>query len=182
MRFWCRCNELIEIDVINSSIIEFHWSKFISRCNELIEYRWSKQTHWNKRSETKRNSNFLFDVLNVDLFVWDNWCEIVVCDFYFSLYQTMFQRFKKMIIVKINWCRRTEKRSTIDWLTDSKNKKIDNWLINWLEEQKDRQLINWLTRRTRRSTIDCRCSKFIDWLISEQRDLWDAMQRYNIIT
>ena len=45
------------------------------------------------------------------------------------------------------------KRSTqlIDWLT--RNKKIVYWLnIDW-------------SRRTKRSTVDCRCNKLIDWLI-----------------
>ena len=45
------------------------------------------------------------------------------------------------------WLTRRTKRSTIDWLTDSKSKKIDYWLnVDWF-------------RRTRKSTIDCHSRK-----------------------
>ena len=55
------------------------------------------------------------------------WC---VCDFYFFLYQTMFQRFKKMNIVKIIWW--------MNWLT----RKQKNRLLTKCRkfEEKNRQL------------------------------------------
>ena len=68
----------------------------------------------------------------------------------------MFQRFKKMIIVEINRCRRAERRSTIDWLTDSKSKKISNWHVS--KTRKRRSTIDWL--------IDSKSKKIDNWLVS----------------
>ena len=74
----------------------------------------------------------------------------------------------------IDWLTRRAKRSTINWLTDSKSKKIDNWLIDWLEKQEDRQLTVWLTRKTKRSTIEMLIefsTSHHDWLTDFERDL-----------
>ena len=133
MRFWNRCNKLIEIDA--NSFVKCHWNKITSRCSEFTECRWNKQTlKQTKRNES--NQNFLFDVLKlfVDLLIW---CEfVVVCDFYFSLYQTMFQRFKKMNIVKIilklmsKLTRKHENRLLTECRLISTNKKIDYWIVS----------------------------------------------------
>ena len=109
---------------------------------------------WNWRNETKFKIFWLmFWMLICLLKINDLMC---VFDFYSSFYQTMFQRFKKMIIVKINQCRRTEKKWIIDWMSidfneqenrlltknvENSKEKIDNWLTDWFEKQKNRLLI-----------------------------------------
>ena len=95
-----------------------------------------------KRNETI-NENFWFDVLNIDLLIWNKWFN--VCVIFIFFYQTMFQRFKKMIIVKIIEISKIQKRkSTLIELIDSKKHKNrllivmsfkqTNWLINFEQE------------------------------------------------
>ena len=81
-----------------------------------------------------------------------------------------------------------EKRSTIDWLTDSKSKKIDNWLsvedsskkidtIDLLIEFSFFITMNWLTFRTRRSTIDCHY-RWLTIILADSRCVkwkWDSI-------
>ena len=91
--------------------------------------------------------------------MWDWMC---VCDFYFSFYQAIFQCFKKMIIVEIRWCRRAERRSTIDWLTDLKSKKIDNWQ---LIDSKSKKIDVWIDVEDSRK-------KFDNWLDVVEWESW----------
>ena len=65
----------------------------------------------------------------------------------------MSQRFKEMNIVEIFWW--------VDWLENKKNRLLTR--CRRLEKE-NRQLTDWLIRKAKRSTIDCRCSKFTDWL------------------
>ena len=97
-----------------------------------------------------------------------------------------------------------EKRSTIDWLTDSKSKKIDNWLsvedsskkidtIDLLIEFSSLITMSRLTFRTRRSTIDChyrwltiiladsRCVKWKSNTIIALKEKTSSSRRFTII-
>ena len=107
MRFWC------------------HWNKLTSRCSELIECRWSKQTlRQTKRNEASQTKIFVwcFEIVCwFDDLMWDCCCVWFLFFFLSSDVSTL----KKMSIVEIRSCRLTKRRSTVDCLTDSKNKKID---------------------------------------------------------
>ena len=80
-----------------------------------------------------------------------------MCDFYFSFYQTMFQRFKKMNIVKIikwtNWLIRKQKNRLLIKCRKCSNKKINCWFIDkilifhhdWLIDSKNKKINYWLS-------------------------------------
>ena len=117
----------------------------------------SKQTNRWDKNETKRNviQIFLFNVLNVDLLIRNNWCEIIDIVFIFFLSNDVstFQKneyckdfltstSKKKIDywLNVDWFRRTKRRLLIKCRKFEQKNRHD-WLIDWFDEQKNRQLI-----------------------------------------
>ena len=130
--FWNRFSRL------SKNVIEANSLVVVTNSLNVVETNKSLRQ---KRNETKR-INFFVLILNDCLLIW--WFDVKLLWMTFIFfYQTMFQRFKKMIVVNIN--------SNVNELTDS-NKKIVYWLIDWLEEQEDRLLIRMSFKQT-------------DWLI-----------------
>ena len=147
MRFWGR----------EDSLIEFHWSRFTSRCNELTECRWSRQV---AGAETKRNEAWISRPCwecnrSRNRKFWD-WFWVVVCWFdglmldccewlLFLFLSSGVSTLKKMNIVEIIWwmgwlTRKSMKIvywllfSQIHVLTDFQNKKIAIESFRWPED------------------------------------------------
>ena len=94
----------------------------------------------------------MFDVLSVNLLIKDNWCEIVECDFYFSLQQSDISTLKQEDDNCKNQLMNVEnaqaKRLIIDEMSKTRAKRstqliiiVTNSLIDWLSKQKDQLLI-----------------------------------------
>ena len=164
-----------------NSLIKFHWSKFINRCNEFIDVIETNLLKQTKRNETKRefldyvenvtnlkfeNFEYDFEWLFVDLMIW-----LLNCCKWFFFYQTMFQRFKKMNIVKIIWwrnwlIRKQKNRLLIEYRLISTNKKIDYWHVSKIRKRKstiDKSSFSQIYNHYRWFTIIFANSRCVKW-------------------
>ena len=124
-----------------------------------------RANRWDWRSEAKRNSIFLFDVLSDCLLIW--WFDVrLLCVIFIFFFQ---QSDVSTLKQKDDYCRNH---------LMSKMFKKEDWLLIVVvvdslrlidSKKEDRLLIEMSKIRERRSTIDCRCSKLTDWLTFKTR-------------